>query len=191
MAVEFTPDEIVEDLSDLGVAIVHLLYAGGITAIRGDVRFQKEMFLIADYIERVREEAQFIPHIFGPYSESVEIALEDLISLGLVRKSGNAYILTLEGVQVWEKIKSAFSDDESGAIEDYKAFFNDMSSDEILLFVYVTYPEYTQESVRYRDILLKRVPLSVSLYRKDKVSLEKGAYLAGMNIEVFLDRLKG
>lgn len=191
MAVEFTPDEIVEDLSDLSVAIVHLLYAGGITAIRGDVRFQKEMFLIADYIERVREEAQFIPHIFGPYSESVEIALEDLISLGLVRKSGNAYILTLEGVQVWEKIKSAFSDDESGAIEDYKAFFNDMSSDEILLFVYVTYPEYTQESVRYRDILLKRVPLSVSLYRKDKVSLEKGAYLAGMNIEVFLDRLKG
>lgn len=191
MAVEFTPDEIVEDLSDLRIAIVHLLYAGGITAIRGDVRFQKEMFLIADYIERVREEAQFIPHIFGPYSESVEIALEDLISLGLVRKSGNAYILTLEGVQVWEKIKSAFSDDESGAIEDYKAFFNDMSSDEILLFVYVTYPEYTQESVRYRDILLKRVPLSVSLYRKDKVSLEKGAYLAGMNIEVFLDRLKG
>ena len=187
---EITPDEIVEDLSDLSIAIVHLLYAGGTTAVRGKVRFQKELFLIADYIEKIGEDAQFIPHIFGPYSESAEISLDELISLGLVRKSGTDYTLTPEGVQVWKMIRDSFSEDDLEAIEDYKAFLNDLNLDEILLFVYVTYPNYTQESARFREILLKRVPLAASLYRKGKISLEKAAYLAGQNIETFLDSLK-
>lgn len=130
------------------------------------------------------------PHIFGPYSEAAEVALGELVSLGLVRRSGGGYTLTPDGVRVWEKVCSVFNTEESGAIEDLKAFLNDLSVDEVLLFVYITYPEYTHESARLRDILQKRVPLSASLYRKGKVSLEKAAFLAGMDIESYLDYLK-
>jgi len=87
-------------------------------------------------------------------------------------------------------VRSAFPNDEVGAIEDFKAFINDLSVDEVLLFVYVTYPEYTYESARLHNILQKRKPLSASLYRKGKVSLEKAAFLAGMNLESYLDYLK-
>jgi hypothetical protein len=190
MTVEFTLDEIADSLPHLGVAILHLLHAGGNSAVRGDVLFQKELFLIGDYIEQVGDDADFTPHIFGPYSEAAEVALGELISLGLVRRSEGGYTLTPDGVRVWEKVCSVFPDDESGAIEDFKVFINDLSVDEVLLFVYITYPEYTRESARLRDILKKRVPLSASLYRKGKVSLEKAAFLAGMNIESYLDYLK-
>jgi len=188
--VEFTLDEIACSLSDLHVAILHLLHAGGNSAVRGDVIFQKELFLIGGYIERIGDDADFVPHIFGPYSEAAEVALDELVSLGLVRRSEGGYTLTPDGVRVWEKVHSAFLDDESGAIEDFKAFLNDLSVDEVLLFVYVNYPEYTHESPRLHDILRMRAPLSASLYRKGKVSLEKAAFLAGMNMESYLDYLK-
>jgi len=190
VAMEFTIDEIADNLPGLGVAILHLLHAGGRSAVRGDVIFQKELFLIGDYIERIGDDADFTPHIFGPYSEPAEVALDELVSLGLVRRSAGGYTLTPDGVRVWERVRSAFPNDESGAIEDFKAFINDLSVDEVLLFVYVTYPEYTCESARFRDILRRRRPLSASLYRKGKVSLEKAAFLAGMNLESYLGYLK-
>ena len=53
MSVDFTLDEITESLSELDVAILHLLHAGDNSAVRGDVIFQKELFLIGNYIERI------------------------------------------------------------------------------------------------------------------------------------------
>ncbi len=188
---EFTPDEIADSLSDLGIAVLHLLHARDSSAVRGDVAFQKEFFLIANYIERIGDDADFLPHIFGPYSEPAEVALTGLISLGLVRRSRGHYTLTPEGNRVWESVRSAFSDDEIVAIEDFKAFINDLTGDELLLFIYITFPEYTSESARLLDIARRRVPLSTSLYRKGKISLAKAAFLAGMNIESYLDYLKG
>lgn len=189
---EFTVDEIADSLSDLDVAILHLLHAGGNSAVRGEIIFQKELFLIGNFIERIGDDADFVPHIFGPYSESAEVALGELVSLDLVRRlEGGYYTLTPDGIRVWEKVCSMFPSDESGAIDDFKVFLNDLSVDEVLLFVYITYPEYTRESARLRDILQKRVSLSASLYRKGKVSLEKAAYLAGMNMESYLDCLRG
>jgi hypothetical protein len=192
ITVEFTVDEIADSLSDLDVAILHLLHAGGNSAVRGEIIFQKELFLIGNFIERIGDDADFVPHIFGPYSESAEVALGELVSLDLVRRlEGGYYTLTPDGIRVWEKVCSMFPSDESGAIDDFKVFLNDLSVDEVLLFVYITYPEYTRESARLRDILQKRVSLSASLYRKGKVSLEKAAYLAGMNMESYLDCLRG
>lgn len=191
MTVDFTLDEITESLSDLDLAILHLLHAGGNSAVRGDVIFQKELFLIGNCIERIGDEADFVPHLFGPYSESAEVALDGLVSLGLVRRSEGGYTLTPEGMSAWEKVCSAFPPEESEAIDDFKEFLNDLSVDEVLLFVYVTYPEYARESARRRKILQRRATLSASLYRKGKVSLEKAAFLAGMNIESYLDYLRG
>ena len=149
----------------------------------GDVIFQKELFLIGNCIERIGDEADSAPHLFGPYSESAEVALDGLISLGVVRRSEGGYTL------VWEKVCSALHPEESEAIDDFKEFLNDLSVDDLLLFVYVTYPEYAHESRRLRKIQQRRAPLSASLYRE--VSLEKAVFLAGMNIESYLDHLRG
>lgn len=185
---EFSIEDIVEDLTDLDLAILQLLHAGDNDPLRGKVAFQKEMFLIADYIEKIREQAEFIPHTFGPYSEAAENEMGNLRSLGLVKKQDHEYHITPTGIAALDKIGPAFSIEEIEAIGDFKKFLNDLSRDEILLFTYVSYPEFKEESAVYDRVLRKRIPTAISLYKKGKISLEKAAFLAGLPVEKFLGR---
>ena len=186
---EFSIEDIVEDLTDLDLAILQLLHAGDNEALKGKVAFQKEMFLIADYIDKIREQAEFIPHTFGPYSEAAENEMRNLRSIGLVKEKDHEYCITPTGVAALSKAKPAFSDEEIEAIQDYKKFLNDLSQDELLIFTYVSYPEFKEESAVYDRVIRKRIPTAISLYKKGKVSLEKAAFLAGLPAEKFLDRI--
>jgi len=188
---EFSIEDIVEDLNDLDLAILQLLHAGNDSPLKGRVAFQKEMFLIADYIEKIREQAEFIPHILGPYSEAAEYEMGNLQSLNLVEEKGHEYNITPTGVAAIRKAKPAFSQEEIEAIVDFKKFLNDLSEDEQLLFIYVSHPEFTRESAVYDRVIKKRIPSAISLYKKGKISLEKAAFLAGLPVEKFLDRARG
>ncbi|MEI7857826.1 MAG: hypothetical protein WCH85_10025, partial [Methanomicrobiales archaeon] len=72
----------------------------------------------------------------------------------------------------------------------YKEFLNDLSRDEILLFVYVSYPDFMEKSAVCERVIRKRIPTAISLYKKEKVSLEKAAFLAGLPVEKFLDHTR-
>jgi uncharacterized protein YwgA len=188
---EFSIEDIVEDLNDMDLAILHLLHAGNNVPLKGEVAFQKEMFLIADFIEKIRELAKFIPHTFGPYSEAAEKGMRNLKSLGLVEEKYHEYHITPNGVAALNKAKSAFTDEQVEAIQGYKEFLNDLSRDEILLFSYVSYPDLIEKSAIYERVIRKRIPTAISLYKKEKVSLEKAAFLAGLAVEKFLDQMQG
>jgi len=188
---KFSLDSIAEDLSYLNISILELLESDNQSPVEGNVAFQKEMFLIGNFIDDVGENADFIPHSFGPYSEASEIGLNDLISLGLVKKLGkNNYKITDAGSGVLEKMQDHFSKEELESITDFKRFLGKLTVNEILLFVYASYPKYTIESTEYKRIMKKRVNGAISIYKKGLISLEKGAFLAGINIETFLDTLK-
>jgi len=187
---EFSIEDIVEDLTDLDLAILQLLHASNNDSLKGEVAFQKEMFLIADYIEKIQELAKFIPHAFGPYSEVAENEMRNLKSLGLVKEKYHEYQITPNGVAVLCKSKSAFTEEQTDAIRGYKEFLNDLSRDEILLFVYVSYPDFIEKSAVYERVIKKRIPAAVSLYKKEKVSMEKAAFLAGLPVERFLDHVQ-
>ena len=77
--------EIAEDLSPLNVVILELLKANDEKPVR-NVAFQKEMFLISNYIDKVNERAEFIPRSRGPYSEALRVSMDNLVSMGLVEK---------------------------------------------------------------------------------------------------------
>jgi uncharacterized protein YwgA len=188
---EFSIEDIVEDLTDLDLAILHLLHAGDNDPLKGKVAFQKEMFLIADFIDKIREQAEFIPHTFGPYSEAAENEIGNLQALGLVEERGQEYYITPNGVAALDKVNAAFTGEEIEAIEDFKKFLNDLTQDELLLFTYVSYPKYKEESAVYERVIRKRIPLAISLYKKEKISLEKAAFLAGLPIEKLLDQARG
>jgi uncharacterized protein YwgA len=188
---KFSIEEIVEDLTDLDLAILQLLHAGDNDPLKGKVAFQKEMFLIADYIDKIREKAEFIPHTFGPYSEAAENEMQNLRSLGLVNEQYNKYSITPTGVAALSKAKSVFSEEELDAIKDFKEFLNDLTEPEILLFIYISYPKFKEESTVYDRVIRKRVPTAFSLYKKGKISLEKAAFLAGLPVERFLDQARG
>lgn len=185
---KFSLDTIAEDLSPLSVAILELLKENDQKPVKGNVAFQKEMFLISNYIDKVNERAEFIPHSLGPYSEASEVNMDNLVSMGLVeKKEGNTYKITPSGIKVLELKQDIFSSEEKESIADFKEFISNLTNDEILLFIYASYPSYTIESTEYRRIMKSRVKNSISIYKKGLVSLEKAASLAGVNIETFLD----
>lgn len=187
----FSLNSIAEDLSPLSVAILELLNVNDEKPVKGNVAFQKEMFLISNYIDKVDERAEFISHSLGPYSEASEVSMDNLVSMGLAEKKGNnTYKITPIGKKVLGLKQNIFSSDEIESIADFKEFISDLTNDEILLFIYASYPGYTVESTEYRRIMKSRIKNSISIYKKGIVSLEKAAFLAGVNIETFLDILR-
>ena len=187
---EFSIEDIVEDLNNLDLAILHLLHAGNNAPLKGEVAFQKEMFLIADFIDKIRGQAGFIPHTFGPFSKAAENGMRNLKSRGLAEEKYHEYQLTPHGVAALSKAKPAFTAEQVEAIQDYKEFLNDLSRDEILLFMYVSYPNFIEKSAVCERVIRKRIPTAISLYKKEKVSLEKAAFLAGLPVEKFLDKAR-
>jgi len=181
-------DNIEEDLSPLSVTILELLKMNEEEPVKGKVAFQKEMFLISNYIAKVNEWTEFGSHYFGPYSKTSEASMDNLVSMGLVAKEeGYTYKITPSGINVLELKQDIFSSEEKEAIADFKKFISNLTDDEILLFSYTSHPEFTIESIKYRAIMRTRVKGSISIYKKGVVSLEKAAFLAGINIETFLD----
>jgi hypothetical protein len=102
-----------------------------------------------------------------------------------VSEGGQEYQITPTGIAVLDRVK-LFSAEEIGAIGDFKQFLNDLTLDELLLFIYISYPKYRKDSAISDWVIRKRIPTAGSLYRKGKISLEKAAFLAGLSIENFL-----
>ncbi len=174
-----------KNISDLELLILALLNAKNKEPLKSDLFFQKEIFLILNYIKEMFPDADFIPHSFGPYSEVAEKSLNNLKSYGLVKKEGNSYKIDDFGVEIYSNLKDRLSNNKIEAIEDFKDLLNDLNRDELLVFTYISFPDFTTESTIKKEIYTKRKSIAASLYNKGKISLEKAAFLAGLPIEQF------
>lgn len=175
----------IENLDNAEKIFLILLEAYGGEAVPGNLWLQKEMFLIAKNLEPLENFLEFKPHIQGPFSETVKNILENLQFRGYVRKDGRHIELTSEGEELVQYIYDNASEDLVDLIEDIKRFVNDLSKDELLVYIYYSYPEMTEESYELEDIEAKRLDLAKRLYQKEKVSLEKASELAGRPLSEF------
>lgn len=183
-------DLVIKNISDLELLILALLNAKDKEPIKDDLFFQKEMFVTLNFIKEMLSKADFIPHSLGPYSAVAEKSLNNLTSYNLVEKNENRYEISNLGIGIFEKLRNKLSVDKLEAIEDFKDFLNDLTSDELLVYTYVSFPDFTIESVKKKEVLSKRKPVATSLYKKGKVSLEKAAFLAGLPLEGFIRYLE-
>jgi len=178
-------DLIIKNISELELLILALLNAKDKESIKSDLFFQKEIFLVLNYIKDMLPNADFISHTLGPYSEVAEKSMSNLNSYNLVKRIDEGYEITELGVEIYREFKGKLSKKKLEAIEDFKDFLNDLTRDELLVFTYISFPEFTTESGIKDEIYSKRKPVAVSLYKKGKVSLEKAAFLSGLSLEEF------
>lgn len=168
--------------------LILLLGSRNYEPVKGKTWLQKEMFLIAKNTP-LKEEVYFEPHLYGPYSETVDSELENLEILGLVAENGEIE-LTERGKEVYANLLKITSAEKLELIEEIKEGLNDMSEDELLAYIYFNFPETTKEAVRFENIKKKRAKLAMRLYEKEKVSLGKASEIAGMDIKNFMDYLR-
>jgi len=156
--------------------------------IKGKTWLQKEMFLIAKNT-KLKEMLDFEPHLYGPYSETVDVELENLEVMGLLEENGNSQ-WTEEGRKYYKKISEKASRQILDLISEIKEELNDLSEDELLAYIYFGFPETTEEAVRLEKIMKNRVKLAIRLYKKGKVSIGKAADIADMDVKSFMDYLR-
>lgn len=184
-------DELIEDMSELQKVIVLLLNANGQQPIHGstefekDLKLQKELFMIAKAIPAIGEESSFSSDFFGPFSEIAAEEVKDLALEDVLENTRNLIKISPLGKKLAAKLSKDYDKSATDAIADLKDLLNDMSKEELLVFVYTTFPDYTDQSVVVDDVMRSRLNVAERLYKKRKVSLEKASEISGKPLEVF------
>lgn len=139
--------------------------------------------------------AGYRAHHFGPYSADVEGWRESLIDARWLTKNSG------ERVSIPDDLKDEVSrirpDDSflDAKVDNIVKFICSLTNDEMLLYVYTddlnrNNGKMIENSDVREDIFARRREIAKGMVRKRKVSVEKGAELAGMEIRDFMDYLR-
>jgi len=170
-----------------------LLYAEGpkkvkSEPIRGDLWVQKEIFLIFRNVPSVEEE--FEAYFLGPFSELVDEYTSQLLVSDYISKDSQGIKLTEKGERIASELWEKENNETKLMIKDVKSFLGDMTKDELLVFIYSTFEDFAEESEVKKEIERKRLPVSISLFKKHKVSLKRAAAIAKLPINEYMELLK-
>ncbi|MDI6737646.1 MAG: UPF0175 family protein [Nanoarchaeota archaeon] len=181
---------VLEDLSAVKRSLLLLLSANSNSPINGRLWYQKELFLISKNNKEVEEEACFEAYLWGPHSELADNTMEELVQIGVVRQEGSRYELTPLGKEIAKEISKKTPKEEQELIEDVKEFFNNLSKDELLMFIYASYPDMVEDAVEFKRLLPHRKEIAISIYRKDKITAGKAAEIADVSIDEMIKELQ-
>lgn len=166
-----------------------LLYSAGLSGkdLRTKVKMQKLMFFVTKALPDIfGDEIFFDAHKKGPYSEEIDELLRGMEDKGLI--SLPSCSLTDLGNIVYnraipkEPIKSI--------VKDYKNFVSSLNEDEMLTLIYVTYPDYQQNSEEWDRLRRKRLDVAISMLNKQSISFSKAVEIADMSPDDFVDLLR-
>lgn len=179
---------LVELLTDLDKHLLVLLYSNGQEPVKGETWLQKEMFLIGKNVKEIGE--KFGGYLKGPFSEEVEKSANQFERSDYLKRDQRKISLTSKGMQLAKEIWNSMNEEDKKMVEDMKALLNDLTYDELLVFIYTSYPETTEESDVKGYVEKNRLPASIKLLRKGKISVEKAAEVAGIPLLDFYQELK-
>ena len=172
-----------------------LLYApidGSLSVpVQGETWLQKEMYALSRIFPDIEEDADFEAYHYGSFSESVDEVKDQYKNSKYVTKDPRGQLqLSAKGLELAEEVWRAATPEERRAVQEVKQAYNDMGRDELLLFMYGTYPETAENSDVRERIMANRRRLALNLYKKGKVSYQKAAELAGMRLDDFMQQVK-
>jgi hypothetical protein len=143
---------------------------------------QKELFALTRANPRMAERIPFDRHHLGPYSDDVKSISRNPIYHrdAYVVDENNRLHLTDGGRAVFDDLVSGNSADPRfkellAIMTMVRDLYDDLTVDEVLFLVYVTYGEYTERSSRAEDLLSPsaRRRLSKSLLRKGAITSKR------------------
>jgi predicted HTH domain antitoxin len=159
--------------------------------VQGETWLQKEMYALSRIFPDIEEDADFEAYHYGSFSESVDEVKDQYKNSKYVTRDPRGQLqLSAKGLELAEEVWRAATFEERRAVQEVKQAYNDMGRDELLLFMYGTYPETAENSDVRERIMANRRGLALNLYKKGKVSYQKAAELAGMRLDDFMQQVK-
>jgi len=181
--------KIINKLDDIHNVMILLANADD-EPIRGQLKLQKMIYLLADRLDEIREQTDYGSDMLGPYSEFVDEEYNFLKDIGVFSSNPKSIFLTSEGKDVAKELAAKEKPHVIKYIQDFKKFLNDLTSNELLCFVYSAYPEMTSESVEYERLKPIMEDTLLGLVKKKKISAEKASELLNKKIEYIIKKLK-
>jgi hypothetical protein len=176
--------------NDQGYSIL-LLGATEFEPIKGKLWYQKEMFFVSRDIEPLKETLDFEPYFIGPHSKRLDEVLNQLEFYNIIRYDKNKIQLTDFGKEIFAEIKNKRPNTEFDFLSNIKRLFNDLTNDELLLFVYSSIdPFFITESLEYKRVMQNKEIIAISLFKKGKITLAKCSELAQIPLEDMMRMLK-
>lgn len=169
------------DGDQLHKIIVLLCHAGGDEPVRGRTKMQKLVFMLSQIYGR-DEEMGFEPDMYGPYSEIVDEEVRHLEGLGILSSRGNRIGITAAGIKVAEALAEQ-EPEMFKVVARYKTMFNDMTTNEVLAYVYAMYPDMAKKSLVSKKIKSRMDMYVMSMLRKRKITSGRASMLLGKSRE--------
>src|SRR5213594_1045319 len=133
---------------------------------------------IIRYFEFLRDkkDIEYSNFKLGGVSYELQENLETLVESGLIARTGkNRLQLTEEGKQAAEELRAKITPDDLKKLTFSKQQLNDLSSDEVMFFMYMLLPETRENSTEAARLLRRSKELTESLFRKGRISSSIGA----------------
>jgi hypothetical protein len=153
-----------------------------------DYTLNNMIFMIAKESKRLRK-IDFTPTACGFYSYKVRSALENLMDDAITIKDGGL-VLTDWGDYLVGLLLGELDEDYIDTVRDVVDFFQGLSPEEVLVFLYYRYPEYFKDVKIMQIIEKNKTDLAIELYRKEKISIEALSEILGVSLEYLINLLK-
>ena len=184
---------IAEALDPVQRLVVLLAASNGGEPIMGGTRLQNMVFLLSDLSDELVERCGYGAGSCGPHSEIVDEAARRLGEAGVLRVDGadGGISVTPTGRRVAGEIARDADDYVLIAVDSCKDMLNDLPTDEVLAYVYLSYPRMAERSAARDRIMRNKERHVMSMLKKEKISAERAAILLGWYLEDVIRRRSG
>ncbi len=184
-------ERIISRLSNNQKMMLLLLDADNNAPLHGKLWLQKLIFLLANQDEDLKNETSFEPDLMGPYSETVEQELEQLILVSVVEITSDSRIrLTELGLRITSIIKKEMPTMILSVVSDFKKFLNYLSRDELLAYIYSAHPDMTSQSVKFNEIMSRKEELLMKLVIDENISMSRASELLNKDKYYVMKKLR-
>lgn len=154
---------------------------------------QKEFFILSKIQPKFQDLFHFVKHYEGPYSQLLQESVKEPVFY--IRPyefdSNDAFYLTDRGKVILDSIRHEYARDDrfvhlDNTLKIIRSIYDRLSKNELLFLIYVTYPEYTELSIKY-DSLVKNVKnrktITSSLLEKGLITKDRYEELINIAIQ--------
>ena len=155
--------------------VVLLAASNGGEPIMGRMKLQKMVFMLTRGNGKEGGSFGYGASGSGPHSNIVEEETLHLEDVGVLRTDGKNITVTQLGREVAGRIADGEDRCALDRIDRYKEVFNDMTADELLTYVYCSYPDMAARSPTYDRVMSDKERHTVSMLVGGKIALGRAA----------------
>ena len=181
-------ETIIKNLGTVERYIILLLGVKDFEPVQNRAYLQREIYILSHSFQELSVKTRYQAYFLGPYSIAVSDAIASLIDKKLATMKTDRIELTIDGKRTFNMLKVKTDTRTIQKIADSKIYLNDLSTDELSAIIHFSY--LSGNDTLNDDLLKSRRHVAVSLYQKNKISVEKASEIAGETLKDFLANFK-